>query len=86
MSCARGALTHLVWCLLTGCPTGGPFMCSPARTGRPGLIISIVSSLPPMTIMGMPADSQRMGVAGTRMALSGKPAVVGLATLEPVAP
>ena len=50
MSCARGVLTHLVRHLLTGHPNGGHFTCSPARSGGLGPIISVVSSLSPVTI------------------------------------
>ena len=35
--------------------------------------------------MGLPTDSQRMGVAGAWLAPSEEPAVVGLATLESTA-
>ena len=50
MSCARGVLTHLVQHLFTGHSNGGPFPHFPARTGGPGLIISVLSSLSPVTI------------------------------------
>ena len=48
--CPRGAFTHLVRCLLTGCPSGGPHSCSPGVTGRLAVIISASGSLSPTAI------------------------------------
>ena len=48
--CSGGVLTHLARRLLTGRPNRGPLLHSPGVTGRPGVIISASSSLPPMTI------------------------------------
>ena len=72
MRCTRGALTHLVWRLLTGHPSEGPFMCSLGRTGRPGVIISTSSSLPPMTISVLTAYGRKFigrGVEGDSLPL-----------------
>ena len=39
-----------VWHLLAGHPYGGPFVCTPSRTGGLGLIVSVMGSLSPMTV------------------------------------
>ena len=59
-----GVLTHLVWSLLTGHPNGGPLSHSPGVTGRPGVIISALSSLPPMAIGILIASGYRFVCGG----------------------
>ena len=59
-------LTHLAQHLLTGRPNGGPLTHSPGVTGRLGVIILALSSLPPVTIGILTACSHKFVSGGVK--------------------
>ena len=64
--CPRGVLTYLMRCLLTGHPDRGPLSRSLGIIGRLAVIISALSTLPPMYIGVLTTCGSRFGGRGVK--------------------